>query len=230
MQNKSYINGFDEEKTRQIFATVSEYYHQKDDQKSKPQDIDSVDVIRELPPTVTEVSDRMIDMVNKAKRKVRIIQPYIQNVPEFEDALEDAMKRNVDIEIISARKRDQPIYSALLNADLFKRLLKAGAKVYEEPYKFLHMKALSVDDEYLTMGSFNQDNTSFYCNNEANLVIKNELNAKESSLYTFDDIFNNLREECIEVSLDEKYTWFGGFKAFFWKRMLDIHLIVMRNR
>jgi len=46
-----------------------------------------------------------------------------------------------------------------------------GVKVYEEPYKFLHMKAYQVDDEKLNIGSFNQDITSFYCNNEANLYI-----------------------------------------------------------
>lgn len=54
--------------------------------------------------------------------------------------------------------------------------------IYEEPFSFLHMKAISVDNSRaLTMGSFNQDIWSFYCNNEANLLFQNvqnpELNA-----------------------------------------------------
>jgi phosphatidylserine/phosphatidylglycerophosphate/cardiolipin synthase-like enzyme len=35
------------------------------------------------------------------------------------------------------------------------------------------MKAIEIDDgEILTIGSFNQDHWSFYCNNEANLYLK----------------------------------------------------------
>ena len=47
-----------------------------------------------------------------------------------------------------------------------------GVKVYEEPYKFLHMKGYAIDDNYLNIGSFNHDVTSFYCNNEANMLIR----------------------------------------------------------
>ena len=44
--------------------------------------------------------------------------------------------------------------------------------VYEEPYKFLHMKAVDVDyGKYLTIGSLNQDHCSFYQNNEANVLL-----------------------------------------------------------
>jgi len=50
-------------------------------------------------------------------------------------------------------------------------MMKGGIKVFEEPYKYLHMKVYSVDDNYLNIGSFNQDVTSFFCNNEANLLV-----------------------------------------------------------
>lgn len=33
--------------------------------------------------------------------------------------------------------------------------MEKGVKVYEEPYKYLHMKVYSVDDNYLNIGSFN---------------------------------------------------------------------------
>ena len=48
-------------------------------------------------------------------------------------------------------------------------------KVYEEPYKYLHMKAVVIDEgRYITLGSLNQDTWSFYCNNEANVLLLNE--------------------------------------------------------
>ena len=60
------------------------------------------------------------------------------------------------MEIITARNRDQPIYKSFLNADLFGDLMSRGARVYEEPYKYLHMKAVDIDDgRYMTIGSLN---------------------------------------------------------------------------
>ena len=161
LQNKQFLDDFDENKTISDFQSVDEYYKQTD-QEGLSVRSEVADFLTEEPPEKKEISDNMIDLVKNAKSKVQIIQPYIQNIREFEDALEDAMKRNVEVEIITARKRDQPIYASLLNSDLFRRLLKSGAKVYEEPYKFLHMKALSVDNKFLSIGSMNQDNTSFY--------------------------------------------------------------------
>jgi phosphatidylserine/phosphatidylglycerophosphate/cardiolipin synthase-like enzyme len=99
----------------------------------------------------------------------------VQPIDELETALVDALDRGVKVEIVSARNRDQPAYKSLLNSDLFNKLSKRGAVIYEEPFKFLHMKAISVDDgEQMTLGSFNQDAWSFYCNNEANLFLKRQ--------------------------------------------------------
>lgn len=85
--------------------------------------------------------------------------------------------RNVQVEIITARNRDQPIYSSFLNSDLFRELIARGAKIYEEPYKYLHMKAVDIDDgKFVTIGSLNQDHCSFYQNNEANILIRNYIN------------------------------------------------------
>ena len=98
----------------------------------------------------------------------------MQPIDEFEDVLIDALeRRGVKVEIITARMRDQPAYKILLNSDLFAKLRSKGAIIYEEPFKFLHMKAVEVDDgEIMTIGSFNQDHFSFYVNNEANLYLK----------------------------------------------------------
>jgi phosphatidylserine/phosphatidylglycerophosphate/cardiolipin synthase-like enzyme len=69
------------------------------------------------------------------------------------DALE---RRGVRVEVISARMRDQVAYKNLLNSDLFANLRSKGAIIYEEPFKYLHMKAIEIDDgEIMTIGSFN---------------------------------------------------------------------------
>ena len=98
----------------------------------------------------------------------------MQNIDELEDQLISAMKeRNVEVDIITARNRDQPCYKGFLNSYLFSNLHRNGAQVHEEPFKYLHMKAIEVDDgKQMTLGSFNQDHWSFYVNNEANLVLE----------------------------------------------------------
>ncbi len=123
---------------------------------------------------------------------------------ELEDLLVEAMeKRGVEVEIVTARIRDQPVYRTFLNADLFKYLKSRGAKVWEEPYKFLHMKAVVVDDgKFITLGSLNQDIWSFYCNNEANILLINQrhdTNNPTLAYRTFMQVFNNLKRECREV-------------------------------
>jgi phosphatidylserine/phosphatidylglycerophosphate/cardiolipin synthase-like enzyme len=91
------------------------------------------------------------------------------------------LDRGVQVEIVSARLRDQPAYKCLLNSDLFAKLRAKGAVIYEEPFKYLHMKAIEVDDgKIMTMGSFNQDHWSFYCNNEANLYYRRRVESENS--------------------------------------------------
>ena len=125
-------------------------------------------------------------MIRSAQKNIRIIQPYVQNIDELEDLLIEAMeKRGVKLEIITARNRDQPCYKTFLNSYLFKRLHLKGAIVSEEPFKYLHMKAIEVDDgKIMTLGSFNQDHWSFYCNNEANILLqKNSTLANEAARF-----------------------------------------------
>jgi phosphatidylserine/phosphatidylglycerophosphate/cardiolipin synthase-like enzyme len=135
--------------------------------------------LEESPPEKTEVSTAVLEMIKRAEKSIRIIQPYVTNVDELEDLLiEAARDRGVKVEIVTARIRDQPVYRTFLNADLFRRMFREAGpnlEIWEEPYKFLHMKGIVVDDgKYLTLGSLNQDTWSFYCNNEANVLLVNE--------------------------------------------------------
>jgi phosphatidylserine/phosphatidylglycerophosphate/cardiolipin synthase-like enzyme len=62
----------------------------------------------------------------------------------------------------------------LLNSDIFGELIDMGAVVKEEPFSFLHMKVVEIDNgEEVSLGSMNQDYWSFETNNEANVTIRN---------------------------------------------------------
>lgn len=140
--------------------------------------------------------------------------------------------RGVKVEIVTARNRDQPIYKSLLNSDLFLRLHSKGAVVHEEPFKYLHMKAIEVDEgASLTLGSLNQDHWSFYVNNEANLLVRNMIERQNWKAHQqFSRIFQNLQRECRPVNFSESYGAGGYIEVTFWKMMLSLAHLVGNNR
>jgi phosphatidylserine/phosphatidylglycerophosphate/cardiolipin synthase-like enzyme len=63
--------------------------------------------LEETPPNKTEVSRAILEMIKRAERSIKIIQPYVTNVDELEDLIVEAARdRGVDVEIITARIRD----------------------------------------------------------------------------------------------------------------------------
>ena len=88
----------------------------------------------------------------------------------------------------------------------------------EEPFKYLHMKAIEVDDgRMMTLGSFNQDHWSFYCNNEANMFVKQmapKIDYKAHRQFT--EVFHRLREESRPVDWTERFTPCGYIENTFW--------------
>lgn len=109
--------------------------------------------------------------------------------------------------------------------------MEKGVKVYEEPYKYLHMKVYSVDDQYFNIGSFNQDVTSFFCNNEANLLVSTtQPNQIKSIMPFFNSFFSNLKKECVPVNPYEKYTWGNYLKTRFWNLWVEGTYFTMHNR
>ena len=112
--------------------------------------------------------------------------------------------------------------------------MSKGAVVLEEPYKYLHMKSLDVDDgAYLTIGSLNQDHSSFYMNNEANVLFKAknmEKSADSKEYKQFREIYNRLREECRVVKPEETYSIGGYIENKMWRFQLYLSQIVCMNR
>lgn len=147
-------------------------------------------------------------------------------------------KRGVSVDIVTARNRDQPCYKTHLNSYLFDRLRQSGATVTEEPFKYLHMKAVEIDDgRVMTIGSFNQDHWSFYCNNEANMFIERKGQSAAASHCVdlkahrqFMQVFNKLKAECRPVDFNESFSPAGYIENTFWQLVLNVSHLVANNR
>ena len=106
--------------------------------------------------------------------------------------------------------------------------MREGVRVYEEDYKFLHMKAYFVDERELSIGSMNNDQWSFFCNNEANLYFRSE-HSRHPVMRRFSRIVGELKGQCSEVR-QEEYAVVPGASAKFWKHGLNFFTWVMKNR
>ena len=110
-------------------------------------------LIKTAPTEVNEIQEYVIDNIKKAKSKILMVQPYWWPMKEVDEALIEALKKGVEVEIITAGKRDQPAYAKLPNGLLMKSLIKNGAKVYETYDKLLHMKIYYFDDQRMSIGN-----------------------------------------------------------------------------
>jgi phosphatidylserine/phosphatidylglycerophosphate/cardiolipin synthase-like enzyme len=67
---------------------------------------EQVNFLMESPNKATDATNHFLETIRLARKKIRIVQSYITNIDEVDKALSDALKRNVEVEIITARKRD----------------------------------------------------------------------------------------------------------------------------
>lgn len=134
LSNEEILNKYNELYQDSLFSTGNTY------------------LIRSIPPKVQEIQKFLIDQISNAKKSIRIIQPYYYKIPAFENAIIGALDRGVHVEIVTAHKRDQPVYSSLKNMLLMGNMISKGLKVYEFHDRLLHMKTYLFDDELYTLG------------------------------------------------------------------------------
>lgn len=171
--------------------------------------------LEEKPPQKSEIQDNLYDLLENSKESITIIQAYYNNLKRIEDILIRAIKRGVKVKIITAAKRDQIAYKYVYNSDLFSNLLKNGVEVEEFMDVYLHMKAYYVDNKYLSMGSLNNDRTSFIMNNEANYLIRR--NGKNDYLFQdFEKVVKDLESNSKPVDLYIKKNPFRLAFSYWW--------------
>ena len=106
-----------------------------------------------------------IDILNKAKKYVWIMTPYMILGSVVLKAVNYAGKRGVDIRIIIPHIPDKKI-PFLIARSFYPELMNAGVKIYEYTPGFVHAKIFVSDDIVATIGSYNMDSRSFYLNYE----------------------------------------------------------------
>jgi cardiolipin synthase len=102
-----------------------------------------------------------LDILNRARKSVSIMTPYLILDGETENALKYAAARGVKVQLILPGIPDKKIPYALAKTH-YKGLLDAGVEVYEYIPGFVHAKVFLADDREAVVGTINLDYRSLY--------------------------------------------------------------------
>lgn len=112
----------------------------------------------------------VVSLLHGARKKIVITTPYfIPDAPLFA-ALEIAVLRGVEVQLIMSEKEDQFLVGQAQKS-YYEDLLEAGVKIHLFQKRFLHAKHMTIDDDVTLIGSSNMDIRSFVLNAEISLLV-----------------------------------------------------------
>lgn len=132
-----------------------------------------------------------------AKRNIRIMVPYFIPDTAMISALNTAVLRGVNVEILLPEKNNLP-YVKWASQAYFWELLKYGVKIHYQPAPFVHSKFLVIDDFYVLLGSANLDPRSLRLNFEFNMEVYSHELASKLTRH-----FEESKNQAREVTIDE---------------------------
>lgn len=160
-----------------------------------------------------QIQRNLLWYIDHATSNVKIIAPYYYPIESLNRALTNAKARGIKVEIVTSVDRDIPAYREFNNRFLFNKLLLQGIQVYEYGHHYLHAKCIMIDDEYLSVGSFNLDRWSWWNNIEAMV----EVFGHKKELEQFNYIYNELKSKSYPVIFRENTEKEKGLLIRGWK-------------
>lgn len=134
--------------------------------------------------TEKNTTNYLIERINKSKHKIVIESPYVVFSKEIYDALQSAIFRGVDVQIITNSMMTSDSYIVLpIYYKERDQLIEAGFDIreFQGENQYLHTKMFVFDDEELAIGSFNLDMLSANINTEI-LVVTSEIGIVQHAL------------------------------------------------
>jgi cardiolipin synthase len=109
--------------------------------------------------------------IGGATRTLYIANSYFVPDDDFRDLLIAAVKRGVDVRILTASDETDVLITWYAGRARYEALLRGGVRIYEYQPTMMHAKTIVADGVWGTIGSMNFDNRSLAFNNESNLVV-----------------------------------------------------------
>lgn len=149
-----------------------------------------------------KVGERVyMDILNRAKRYVHIMSPYLILDSEMETAIRFAAERGVEVKIILPGVPDKLAPYSLAKSH-YSALLDSGVEIFEYEPGFIHAKSFVADDIEGVVGTINLDYRSLY-------------HHFECAVYCYEsDCINDIEKDFQETlgkcrSINSKNIWKG---------------------
>ena len=111
------------------------------------------------------------EILVSARKSVRIVSPYFLPDDNLVEAMCQASRRGVKVEVIMAGEHTDAPSVRRASRKRWPELLKAGVILHEYAPTMNHTKLLVADDSFVSLGSANFDPRSLRINDEANMVV-----------------------------------------------------------
>jgi cardiolipin synthase len=164
-----------------------------------------------------------------ADQEVIIISAYFFPSRNFRKLLYNLVDKGVRVKVICGHLSDVRIMQ-YATTYYYEGLIKKGIELQEWMPSILHGKAFIIDDEVLSVGSYNFNYMSYFTNIEMNVEIYDKLKIKEFK----DTVLKNMENNTRKISLDTIPQTFKArtirFFAFWMVRFFSIiSVIFIRN-
>lgn len=153
-----------------------------------------------------------------AKKTLYVTNSYFVPDQEFRDMLIQAVRRGVDVRVITAGDEGDVRTTVYAGRAYYGELLRGGVHIYEYTPTMIHAKTIVADGQWSSVGSMNFDNRSMAFNDESNLnVLDRQFGAQMDSVFKDDQAHSKqiLLPEWERRSLYERAIEWGAEK--FWR-------------
>jgi cardiolipin synthase A/B len=133
-----------------------------------------------------------------AERSIVIANPYFVPDAVAIDLLVGARRRGVSVRVMVSGVRNDNWLARQNSVRRYGPLLEAGVEILEYNRSMLHHKVMVVDSAWMTVGTANFDNRSFAHNQESNLCLFDEEQAR-----AFEDRFMDDTKACATITEDQ---------------------------
>lgn len=145
-----------------------------------------------------------MNIVKMAKNYVYFTTPYLIISDELQRELTMAVKRGVDVRMITPGIPDKKAVFEVTRSN-YEALVKAGVRIYEYTPGFIHAKECICDDKLATNGTINLDYRSLYLHFENGVLLYGC-----QAVQDMKEDYESMLEKCTEVTEDYKKrtpTW-----------------------
>jgi cardiolipin synthase len=120
--------------------------------------------------TPRSISHAYAASIQAAQKSIRIVNPYFVPTKSIRQAIKNALKRGIEVEIMIPAVSDI-YFTPEASFHIAHKLMKKGAKIYLFNGGFHHSKIMMVDGSFCTVGTANLNSRSLRYDYETNAFI-----------------------------------------------------------